>query len=127
MVERLPAQVCVLGDMGTEIEVFIDGNKAVAGDDGSFRYEGYDNVGEHIVSIPLAGMSRTYRIYENDEEWNPWDAYSLGRFQLCGPLVRPRMPKSTPRVVAVPPCNSVISARNPAISRGVPVFVAQNK
>lgn len=103
-----PPQICVSGDMGTEIEVFIDGGKALAGDDGSFRNQGYDTAGEHRVSIPLANMSRTYKISENDEGWTPWDAYSLAHIHLCGPLVLALDTSDTPRAVVVPSCNSVI-------------------
>ncbi len=108
-----PPNICVSGDMGTEIEVFIDGNKAAAGDDGSFRNQGYETAGEHKVSIPLANMSRTYRISENDEGWTPWDAYSLGRIQLCGPILLSSDTSDTPRAVVVPSCTSVILGAKP--------------
>lgn len=108
-----PPRICVSGDMGTEIEVFIDGGKAVAGDDGSFRNQGYNTAGEHRVSIPLANMSRTYRISENDEGWTPWDAYSLAHIHLCGPLLLALDTSDTPRAVVVPSCNSVILGAKP--------------
>ncbi len=108
-----PPRICVFGDMGTETEVFIDGGKAVAGDNGSFRNQNYDTVGEHRVSIPLANMSRTYRISENDEGWTPWDAYSMAHTHLCGPLLLALDTSDTPRVVVVPSCNSVILGPQP--------------
>ena len=108
-----PPRICVSGDMGTEIEVFIDGGKAVAGDDGLFRYQGYDTAGEHRVSIPLANMSRTYRISESDEGWTPWAAYSLAHTHLCGPLLLALDTSVIPRAVVVASGNSVILGAKP--------------
>lgn len=109
-----PPKIFVSGDMGTEIEVFIDGDKAVAGDDGSFRSKGYDRLGEHRVSIPLANMSKTYRISERDEGWTAWDAYSLmTRVHLCGPLLVAAETTETLRVVVVPASSSVILGAKP--------------
>lgn len=108
-----PPQICLSGAIGPEIKVFIDGDEAVAEDDGSFRNQGYDTVGEHRVSIPLANISRTYRISQSNEVWTPWDAYNLARIQLCGPLLLASDTTDTPRAVVVPSCNSVILGAKP--------------
>jgi hypothetical protein len=103
-----PPRICVSGDMQPGVEVFIDGKGAIAGDDGSFSIQGYDTVGEHIVSIPVANTSRTYTITEGDQGWAPWDAHSLSHASLCGPLLRAAGTLVTPRAVLVPSSNSVI-------------------
>ena len=108
-----PPNISVLGDMGVEIEVFIDGNKAVKESDGSYRNQGYDTIGEHRVSIPLANISKTYRISESDEEWAPWNAYNLKNVYLCGPLLVVPETMETPHAVVVPSCNSVIIGPEP--------------
>ena len=108
-----PPRICVSGDMQPGVEVFIDGKGAIAGDDGSFAIQGYDTVGEHIVSIPVANTSRTYRITEGDQDWALWDAHSLSRASLCGPLLRAADTSVTPRAVLVPSSNSVILGPTP--------------
>ena len=108
-----PPSIRVHGDMPPEIEVYIDGKRAIAGDDGSFMSQGYDAVGGHVVSIPVANMSRTYRITEGEERWAPWDAHGLERVQLCGPLLVASDALAVPRPVVVPSSNSVILGAKP--------------
>jgi len=108
-----PPRICVPGEMQPGVEVFIDGKGAIADDDGSFSIEGYDTVGEHIVSIPVANTSRTYKITEGDQDWTPWDAHGLSRGSLCGPLLRAADASVTLRAVIVPSSNSVILGPTP--------------
>jgi hypothetical protein len=103
-----PPRICVSGEIQPELEVFIDGKAAITGDDRSFVIQGYDTVGEHIVSIPVANSSKTYSITEGDKGWAPWDAHDLSRASLCGPLLRAADTSVTPRAVLVPSSNSVI-------------------
>lgn len=108
-----PPRICVSGDLRPEVEVFIDGNMAVAGDDGSFTNQGYDAVGEHAVSIPVANTSKTYRMTEGEVGWTLWDAHSLAGVQLCGPLLMASDTSAMPRAVVVPSSNSVILGAKP--------------
>ena len=108
-----PPRICVSGDIQPEIEVFIDGNRAVVEADGSFTNQGYDAVGEHAVSIPVANTSRIYRITEGKEDWPPWDAHGLACGQLCGPLLLASDASATLRAVVVPSSNSVILGAEP--------------
>lgn len=103
-----PPQICVSCDMQPGVEVYIDGKAAMALDDGSFAIQGYDTVGNHIVSIPVANTSKTYRIAKGVQDWVPWDAHSLSRASLCGPLLRAAGTSVTPRAVLVPSSNTVI-------------------
>ena len=107
-----PPCICVCGDLRPEVEVFIDGNRAIA-DNGSFMNQGYDAVGEHVVSIPIAKKSRTYRITEGEQSWTSWGAYGLERVQLCGPLLEASDGLAVPRPVVVPSSNSVILGAKP--------------
>jgi hypothetical protein len=108
-----PPYIRVSGTIGPEIEVFIDGNKAIVGADSSFWSQEYDTVGEHRVSIPAGNISRTYRIYESNESWAPWDAHSLSHIHICGPLLLSWDTEDTPRIVVVPSCNSLILGAKP--------------
>ena len=107
-----PPCICVCGDLRPEVEVFIDGNRAIA-DNGSFMNQGYDAVGEHVVSIPIANKSRTYRITEGEQSWTSWGAHCLERVQLCGPLLGASDGLAVPRPVVVPSSNSVILGAKP--------------
>ena len=107
-----PPCICVCGDLRPEVEVFIDGNRAIA-DNGSFMNQGYDAVGEHVVSIPIANKSRTYRITEGEQSWTSWGAHGLERVQLCGPLLVASDVLAVPRPVVVPSSNSVILGAKP--------------
>lgn len=108
-----PPRICVSGDMQPGVEVFIDGKGAIAGYDNSFAVFGYDTVGEHIISIPVANTSKTYRIDKGEEDWVPWDAYSLSHENLCGPIVWSSDALETGHSVIVPSSNSVILGAKP--------------
>jgi hypothetical protein len=108
-----PPNIYVSGDMNPEVEVFIDGERAILGDDNSFKIQGYDTVGEHVISIPIANTSKTYRIKEGKERWTPWDAHGLSRVNLCGPLVLAAEGSARPRSILVPSSNSVILGAMP--------------
>ena len=107
-----PPGICVCGDLGPEVEVFIDGNRAIS-DDGSFMNQGYDAVGAHVVSIPVASKSKTYRITEGEQNWTSWGAHGLKRVQLCGPLLGAADALTVSRPVVVPSSNSVILGAKP--------------
>lgn len=111
--QGFPPDIHIDGDNGPDIEVFVDGCKAHAGENGSVVYEGYDSVGSHIVSIPNASKSSRYVIKQGQEHWCRWDAHDLSQFKLCGPLVFSTHREAVPKAIVVPASNNVILGSKP--------------
>ena len=117
-----PPRIRLHGDKSTVGAVTIDGREAEMKPNGGYFAPGWDSLGEH--SIWYTSGSRTYRIREGAEEWEPWEAYrwSLGELSaegamsrpaICGALVRP--PRSVPssRTILVPASNPILIGAMP--------------
>jgi hypothetical protein len=112
-----PPRICVSGALNSAVEVFVDGEKARSRGDDSFETAAHDAIGEHIISVPVGNMSKTYRIRDVSEDWRPWDAYNLGHVQLCGPLL---LASDTGQ----PTCAVVVPSRNPVLLGSHPGEIA---
>ena len=108
-----PPRIYVSGALDSAVEVFVDGEKACAREDDSFETAGHDAIGEHIVSVPVGNISKTYRICDVSEDWEPWDAYNLEHVQLCGPLLLASDAGQPTRAVVVPSRNPVLLGPHP--------------
>lgn len=86
-----PPKIRILGQLASGDEASVDGISAQPGVAGYMEVDGIGELGDHYVTC--GNVSRSYRVVEGLEQWEPWDAYSwpLGAYQpiICGPLVRP--------------------------------------
>jgi hypothetical protein len=108
-----PPRICVSGALDSAVEVFVDGEKACIQEDDSFETSEHDTIGDHIVSVPLGNMSKTYRICKACDDWEPWGAHSLGHVQLCGPLLLTSEADQPTCAVIVPSKNPVLLGPHP--------------
>lgn len=86
-----PPQIRILGQLASGDETAVDGISAQRDAAGYLEVGNIGELGDHYVTC--GNISRSYRVVEGLEQWQPWDAYSwpLGADQpvICGPLVRP--------------------------------------
>jgi hypothetical protein len=108
-----PPRICVSGALDSVVEVFVDGEKACIQEDDSFGTSGHDAIGDHIVSVPLGNVSKTYRICKASDDWEPWGAHNLGHVQLCGPLLLTSEADQPTCAVIVPSKNPVLLGPHP--------------
>jgi hypothetical protein len=108
-----PPRICVSGALNSEVEVFVDGERARSRGDDSFETPAHDAIGEHIISVPVGNLSKTYRICEISEDWEPWNAHNFGRVQLCGPLLLASNAGQSTCAIVVPSRNPVLLGSHP--------------
>lgn len=115
-----PPSVRVLGAQDAE-DVFIDGKRAVKQQDGSYRCEGWADIGPHIVSCQAG--TKTYVIAEIRKTWD----ISLERnvtlrrlngtrvVGICGPLVVSKADQDTDfqTALVVPVAEPVLIGQHP--------------
>lgn len=86
-----PPQIRILGQPAPGDETAVDGISAEPDAAGYLEVGDIGELGDHYVTC--GNVSRSYRVVEGLEQWQPWNAYSwsLGAHQpvICGPLVRP--------------------------------------
>ncbi len=118
-----PPRIRVRGDHASVTSLFIDGYGATADATGGFIANGWDAIGEHVVSASVG--TRTYTIEGDREDWQPWaaHAWSLGeeagvdefqRPSICGALVQaPRAAAAAGRAIVVPASNTILIGEVP--------------
>lgn len=118
-----PPRIRVRGDQASVTSLFIDGHGATADATGGFIANGWDAIGEHVVSASVG--TRTYTIEGEREDWQSWTAHawSLGeeagvdefqRPSICGALVQaPRSAAAAGRAIVVPASNTILIGEVP--------------
>lgn len=120
--QGFPPQIRLLGDAASAGQVLLDGTSADVNANGVFTAPGWDSLGDHIVSCSTG--TKSYRIEEGTESWEPWDAYTwsdgessleiASRPSICGLLVRPpREETRAGKVITVPLTNPVLIGSRP--------------
>lgn len=80
-----PPAILVIGEIPHSQTVSIDGQSAVATDEGRYSAEGWDTLGIHAVTC--AGVTRTYELAEPQENWQWWPAHCGDTLAVCGAKV----------------------------------------
>lgn len=80
-----PPAIRVIGEIRHGQTVLIDGQSAIATDDGIYSAEGWDTLGTHKVEC--AGVTRSYELTKPHENWQWWPAHCGDTLAVCGARV----------------------------------------
>lgn len=111
-----PPQIRILGQLASGDESSVDGIATQRDAAGYIEVDGIGKLGDHNVAC--GNLSRSYRVVEGLEQWQPWEAYSwpVGANHpiICGPLVRPS--QTVPignRTLLLPITNGLVLGASP--------------